>query len=289
MNIGVELHLSTGVKEMKDSSFSEVVYPTVVSLSDAGCDNDLAKRIRQEPDRAVQAMRREFSGGHEAQPLVVQQPLILSGFTRTTFDLEALLQDWTEYYNERWGIKGFNPCLRQFQVPDGLAPDFSWGVVLPTKDVGITAQRVYNKLGEDFRMYKWFNESLEDVLDPEKEARPLGDQPQIILCRNLIEADHQHKNQSANKITEANINAMGLLERLLLEDFVVVFQKWAEHLDVVNVTLCAGSRDHHGSVPSVVWLPDDRGIYVGWCRPGDRHDGLRVREVVPLQLLQEAA
>jgi len=58
------------------------------------------------------------------------------------------------------------------------------------------------------------------------------------------------------------------------------FKKTGEHLDIENMTLCAGSRYTDGCVPHVYWYPDFRELRVYWCRPGVAFGVLRSREVV---------
>ena len=91
-----------------------------------------------------------------------------------------------------------------------------------------------------------------------------------------IEADEEHKNKSADDLEKEGIVGITLRERLLLE--LNYYSFTGKHLDIDNITLCAGSRDSGGGVPSVDWRGDR--LQVGWCLSGRAGDGLRVREAV---------
>ena len=56
------------------------------------------------------------------------------------------------------------------------------------------------------------------------------------------------------------------------------FTETGNHLDVVNITLCAGSRDDDGGVPGCNWNGD--GFRVYWRSVDSRNENLRVREAV---------
>ena len=70
---------------------------------------------------------------------------------------------------------------------------------------------------------------------------------------------------------------MIFLERELLE--LAYFLTTGEHLDVENITLCAGSRFRLGYVPDVGWGSGARGVFVGRCPPGSHGPVLRSRSV----------
>jgi len=103
----------------------------------------------------------------------------------------------------------------------------------------------------------------------------------VIRLRDRIEADEEFADVSANQLKERGVKGITLLERLLLE--LMYFTQTGKHLDLENVTLCAGSRGSYGSVPSVDWDSGDDGLRVHWYSPGDSHDGLLTREVVSSQ------
>lgn len=209
----------------------------------------------------------------------------MKSFEVARFDTDGFLQAATRYFNERWKLREFDPS-KIILPPHRVG--FGWGILMPPASCAVTAQKIFNKLGERFTVWKYTDSSLDDVLDPKKEARSPGHTGYLLWCRPVVEADDCHKNKSANAIAKLELNTMGLAERLLLEDFVIE-QGWAEHLDIVNATLCAGSRHSGGVVPYVYWRPDYRKLYVIWYGPGNADDGLRAREVVSAAAPKAAA
>ena len=98
--------------------------------------------------------------------------------------------------------------------------------------------------------------------------------------RDNVEADEEFKNLSVNELKEKypDKEFITLRERLIME--LEYFKKTGKHLDIENMTLCAGSRRTDGFVPFVYWVPDYRKLEVIWCCPGFAFVGLRSREVV---------
>lgn len=116
-----------------------------------------------------------------------------------------------------------------------------------------------------------------------------------VRFRATIEADPEHKDKSADMLKEQGIKGITLLERLLLEvvhleflflglaHFLVVGDESAlnrHRLDANSATLCSGSRNPDGDVPSVDWCSGYREVYVYWFSPRDRSPGLCARVAV---------
>lgn len=96
-----------------------------------------------------------------------------------------------------------------------------------------------------------------------------------------IEADPEMANKSADELGEPE-KYITIRERLLME--LQYFKETGQHLDLENVTLCAGSRYAGGSVPRVYWSPTDRKLYVSTCYSNDAGSSLRARAAVPFAL-----
>jgi hypothetical protein len=58
------------------------------------------------------------------------------------------------------------------------------------------------------------------------------------------------------------------------------FDETKQHLDVKNVTLCAGSRDADGGVPDVDWGGGGVKLHVDWYSVGSADPSLRARAAV---------
>ncbi len=115
-----------------------------------------------------------------------------------------------------------------------------------------------------------YNESKVDKEFP-TPANPTS--RKFLLVR---EADEDLKNKSANDLEQEGIAGITLRERLLYE--LAYFRKTGQHLDIKNVTLCAGSRYSGGDAPHVFWYSDR--LNVNWYNPADRNDNRRSRRAV---------
>ncbi len=142
-----------------------------------------------------------------------------------------------------------------------------WTIDIPQ---GLTIEQAYKNCEKLFPCWKWTQNF--DKINSDRTSK----KAYSIKVKANIEADENLKNLSANDLTEKGIQGITLLERLVLEkDY---FQKTGQHLDIQNITLCAGSRSSDGRVPRVCW--DGGKLYVGWDCVDGRHDGLRSREVI---------
>jgi len=197
-------------------------------------------------------------------------------FQRATLDYTAFLQSASRYFNERWKLHEFDPSGISLPLHE---PGFVWGILMPPANADITAQRILDKLSEHFPILRHGDLSLDEVLDPAKEARQAGRMGYIVWCRDDEKPDMRHRNKSAYQITVTGINAMGLAERLLLDDFLI-FLEWIERLDTYAYTLCAGSRTVKGSVP-YVWSSEK--LHIQWCKPSRSGARLCIREVLSVK------
>ncbi len=142
-------------------------------------------------------------------------------------------------------------------------------VVIP----GITAERVYDECAKHFKCGRYTADLDKSVTVNDRSA---SSGAYAAWVRARIEADEELQNLSANDMPTHSRKGITLLERLVLE-----LQQWSEndkHLDIVNITLCAGSRDADGCVPCAYW--DDRTFRVRWRESSERDPRLRVREVL---------
>lgn len=195
--------------------------------------------------------------------------------------VEAIVQDtigvtlnWARAY-EALGMKAEYEAVK-LTVPEtaGL-----WTVPFVK---GVTCNNVVavlKSLGVKFYLYA--NDLDREVT---KNDRDSAKGSYVVSFRATIEADEENKNLSANDCAERAIQGITLLERLLLE--LTYFLATKQHLDVENVTLCAGSRDRFGIVPGVSWYSGDRKVCVFWYGLGNSGGTLRARSVVSLPAKQ---
>src|SRR3989344_5361406 len=181
-----------------------------------------------------------------------------------TPDIRPLLRSWSKFYNQRFGIK----------------PDFS-GLMIPPRPEGfdflivvlkgITSNQIVTAIRQARIYVSLYTEDLDSIKSDRDST-----QTYAIWVRNRQEADEELKNLSVNKIQEMGLKTETLPERLLHG-----FKFWDEshiHLDVRNITLCAGSRDSYGNVPVVNW--DVSKVRVCWYFPADASVFLRARSAV---------
>ena len=97
----------------------------------------------------------------------------------------------------------------------------------------------------------------------------------VYKYKKVVEADENLKNKSADDLDRDGIKGITLRERIIME--LQYFKETGKHLDIKNITLCAGSRDSDSYVPSVDWDSDGR-LRVVWVVPGDAVPDLRSRQ-----------
>lgn len=137
-----------------------------------------------------------------------------------------------------------------------------------TDDGTLKTSEILAQMREKFDVYSYYDDKQLDKDFPKPKK------PTTRYFKKTVEADEENKNKSANEIE----NGITLRERLLME--LDYFNETGEHLDVKNITLCAGSRYSDGDVPYVRWGPSYREVCVCWCSPAYRSDGIRARTAV---------
>lgn len=95
-----------------------------------------------------------------------------------------------------------------------------------------------------------------------------------VWVKDVQEADEENANKSADDLKAEGHTGIMTLERQLFEfDY---YSEKGEHLDIVNVTLCSGSRRRHGLVPDADWSGE---FHVDWSHASARFPHLRSRRV----------
>lgn len=176
-------------------------------------------------------------------------------------------EDWQKFYQE---VFGFQVDFSQVELKDNPGA-FGWAVLVAQ---GLTLNQAWAKCRDRFPC----NSDYGDDLD---KAVPHNDRTSATAYakrfRNRVEADEENKSKSANMLAKEQIQGNTLLERLLLG----LWYNWRTgggQLDLLNWTLCAGSRLHGGGVPCVCWGGGQ--LRVGRCHPDDAGDGARARSAV---------
>ena len=176
---------------------------------------------------------------------------------------------WEEIYQEWFNIK---KDFSSLQVPDIYDARKHFAVIVAQE---LTMNEVVTGMRKKFRV-GLYREDLDANIIQNDRAAKNGDY--IILFKKRIEADKELKNLSANQLKETGHQGITLMERLLLG--ILYFNKSEKRLDIINRTLCFGSRGSDGYVPDVFWYSGHDGLYVGWSSPDNAGDDLRSRAVV---------
>ena len=176
------------------------------------------------------------------------------------------ITDWQQFYHDLFGLE---IDLLGLSVP-AKKKGFDRLVIVAQ---GMTLQRLYDNCVKLCPCWKWTDDDLDKIVQSERTAK---DGTYAVWFRDVVEADEELKNLSANDLKEKGIPGITLEERLLME--LKYFKETGNHLDIKSWTLCSGSRYSSGRVPSVRW--DSGGLGVGWYRPGGAHGSLRSRRAV---------
>lgn len=184
--------------------------------------------------------------------------------------IDRLLNAWLDMY---WLVFQIEPDISKLKLP---APKDGFNWLIPCFPE-IPINMIWQAHEDRYPCYSTIGDDLEEALPENDRTYKKG--PYGIWVRDRVEADKELKELSADVLCKRKIAGITLDERLRLELFYWVRSR-GQHLDVDNITLCAGSRDSDGSVPHVSWPGDGLGVY--WYAPGDADPRLRAREIVSL-------
>ncbi len=176
----------------------------------------------------------------------------------------ATISDQQNFYAEVFNLA---VDFSGVEIPQEL-PGFGWVLIVPQ---GLTLNKVWARCKEMFSSYSYLGDDLDKSMTQNERTSKTA---YAKWFRNCVEADEELKNLSANQL--AGTPCITLLERLLLE--LWYFWKNKKHLDLQNITLCAGSRFDDGFVPDVHWLDGRLRVYCD--SPGHRDAYLRARAAV---------
>lgn len=187
----------------------------------------------------------------------------------SSLDPQLFLEDQQRFFREVYGKQLPKVALPERQV------GFGWGIIMAPF---LTTQYLFHLSRERFgAAWKWTDQNLDKVIvHNDRDAKRDGIYG--LWCRDRVEADEETKNQSYNQIIALGIKGTTCAERLGLG----LWFHWrtTSQLDVKNITLCTGSHNSLGVVPSVDCNADNRGVYVGCSYPGSSLGNLRTRVVV---------
>lgn len=168
-------------------------------------------------------------------------------------------------------LDGFDLDFEKFQIT-GFTPESNRVLVIAGGFV--SNNQAFEANSRRFPCWRYTEDLDQAIIRNDRDASKGG---YIVFFRDRQEADEELKNLSADALEEQGISGITLLERQWYE--LIYFDEKAEHLDIHNWTLCAGSRSSGDSVPNAVWNDDK--FRVDWNDSDYRYDGLRARAAVP--------
>jgi len=171
---------------------------------------------------------------------------------------------WGSFFEKHFGL---TVSLSNLHIP--TRPDYPCRAIVVVP--GLANNRVFDACTKAFRTWRYT-----DDLDTIRDVVERPDGPYVVWGRDTIEADPEMVNKSARDIKTAGTNTLTLKERMVLE--LSHFDETKNHLDISNVTLCAGSRSSDGSVP--VAYRSGGAFRVFWSKVDDCYPRLRARLAV---------
>ncbi|MEK7147720.1 MAG: hypothetical protein AAB758_00310, partial [Patescibacteria group bacterium] len=160
------------------------------------------------------------------------------------------------------------------EKPEGFGP---MRLIVVAKELvewtnGKPLEGTQEALKKHFRGWEYTDDL--DVAIPTNDRDPRNGS-YAVWVKDVQEADDENTHKSADDLKSEGHTGITLLERQLLEaDY---FLEKGEHLDIVNVTLCTGSRYRDGGVPRGYW--DGGRFSVDWCSSAHRLGSLPSRRV----------
>lgn len=181
-------------------------------------------------------------------------------------DAAPALVEWQEFYKKVFDL---DVDLSAVAIP-AQQPGFDRLVVVAH---GVSMNQAMIACKDRFKTWQYTNDLDASVT---KNDRTAATGPYAVWVRDRVEADEETQNLSADQLAEQKLPGMTLLERIILE--LHYFDRTGSHLDVQNLTLCAGSRYSDGYVPRCYWYSGGFGVY--WYVVSHRDPSLRSRVVV---------
>lgn len=175
--------------------------------------------------------------------------------------------EYTRFYSEVFGLA---VDFAGVEIP-AEQPGFGWVVMLAQ---GLTLNQAWTKCKERFPSESYLGDGLDKVVSTNDRTTAVAYAKRF---RDRVEADEEYENISANGLKNRKVQSITLLERLILE----LWYHWKTgggHLDLENVTLCAGSRFSDGDVPRVRWSGSR--LCVDCYSPDNASASLRSRSAV---------
>lgn len=185
---------------------------------------------------------------------------------RNVEDTYAIRVIWQNFYKEYFGIE---EDFSDVDIPEHRE-DFDRILIIAK---GLSMNQVVEACRKHFKVWLYTKDLDKVVMENDRTSET----SHAIRIRDRQEADEENRNKSVDQLKSEGIPGITLLERLVFELFYFIETR-GDHLDVENITLCAGSRYSDSLVPYVYWY--DGKLRIPWFSPGHAPSTLRSRSVV---------
>jgi hypothetical protein len=187
----------------------------------------------------------------------------------------ALRTYWEKIYHDHFGLAA---DFSQVYVPE-LPTEGKWRYVFVLKGLTMNhAAVIYKKIivahNSSWNLWK-HNDDLDSVVTNNVRTSM---QSYVICVHDEPEPDKDYLGKSAIVADPEQKIGVTLLERFV--HGTVHFIETKQHLDEKGWTLCTGSRDADGGVPSVCWGSGCRRVRVSWCGVRSADSGFGLRQAV---------
>ena len=157
----------------------------------------------------------------------------------------SIREEWYKFYKNKFG---WDVDFSRVIIPT-MPSMGKWRLLFIPKGMRLNlAFEVCTKLFKTWR----YNDNLDDAVT--KNIRTTGDH-YAVWVRDEAEPDKEFLGKSTRQADPDMKIGITLLERIIFE--IKYFAETGKHLDVKGLTLCSGSRNSVGGVPSAYWYYDE--------------------------------
>ncbi len=177
------------------------------------------------------------------------------------------VERWGKYYQDNFGIKH---SFEGMEIP--VPPAHPAWFVMMYANISGKCDPIVNVCRKHYKVWQ-FADGLDMSVIKHDRSGTYG--LWVATSPDAEFGEENGQNLSSQDIWDRGLVTTTLPERLILGD--IFFLENQQHLDQNKITLCAGSRDSDGSVPSVDWSSSDGKVYVYDWSPRDASGSLRFR------------
>jgi hypothetical protein len=238
---------------------------TASRIITSGQMKDLGSALMQGVPKDLAFKYAEYWIGHKKDLALEIKTVLESAERRLNLEFKLFIDQWKIFYD-----KYFQLDFSNLEIPEKQS-GFDRLIIIAQ---GLTLNQIHGVCSKQFACDKYTDDLDKAIVKNDRTS----EQAYAIWVRDRQRADEELKNLSANDLAEKNIPTITLLERLIYE--LKYWDETGQHLDINDITLCAGSRRFDGGVPSVDWYNGN--FRVIWCNSYGADSNIRARAVVPL-------